>query len=290
MTLSRRSVLAGMGAAPAYLALTSREAAAQQAKTMILAAAGTPEGFDGDALRPGTQATVTQVYEGLVRYGRIERDGTYLSRPDQARTPSGREVGGRRTMASAGSSRCAKASKSPFGNELTAADVEWGWNKSFAQKRTGNFIASVANVTAVKALSPTEVEFTLSAPSSIFPVLPDAVHAVDLRQHGGQEARDHGRSVGAGLDADAYRWLRRVSRRQRAAGRAGGVRSPTPNYFRPAPYFGRVIYRAVPSPASRITLLRSGIAQWIERPERAAGGGSAQRQAGEGGGGRPAAP
>ncbi len=46
---------------------------------MLLAAPGTPEGFDGDALRPGTQETVVQVYEGLTRYARVERDGrTYL--------------------------------------------------------------------------------------------------------------------------------------------------------------------------------------------------------------------
>jgi ABC-type transport system substrate-binding protein len=39
-----------------------------------------------------------------------------------------------------------------------------------------------------------------------------------------------------------------------------------PNYFRGAPHFGRVVYRAVPSGASRVTLLKSGQVQWIERP------------------------
>src|SRR4029078_2731733 len=58
--------------------------------------------------------------------------------------------------------------KSAHGNELTAADVEWSWAKSFDQKRTGAFIAGVSNVIAVKALSQREVEFTLNAPSSIF--------------------------------------------------------------------------------------------------------------------------
>ena len=57
---------------------------------------------------------------------------------------------------------------SPHGNELTADDVEWSWAKSFDQKRTGNFIARVSNVAGVKAISKYEVEFTLSAPSSIF--------------------------------------------------------------------------------------------------------------------------
>ena len=31
-----------------------------------------------------------------------------------------------------------------------------------------------------------------------------------------------------------------------------------PNYFREQPFFGRVVYRAVPSGASRVTLLRAG--------------------------------
>lgn len=153
--------------APAYLTASSREAEAQQAKTLILAEPGTPEGFDGDVLRPGTQASVVQVYEGLTRYGRVQRDGrTYLDptkiEPHLAEKWETSNDGKRWVFT------LRSGVKSPYGNELSAADVEWGWNKSFAQKRTGNFIASVANVTAVKALSPTEVEFTLSAPSSIF--------------------------------------------------------------------------------------------------------------------------
>jgi ABC-type transport system substrate-binding protein len=37
-----------------------------------------------------------------------------------------------------------------------------------------------------------------------------------------------------------------------------------PNYFRPAPYFDRVIYRAVPSGASRVSLLKAGQVNWVE--------------------------
>ena len=38
------------------------------------------------------------------------------------------------------------------------------------------------------------------------------------------------------------------------------------NYFGEQPYFDRVIYRAVPSGASRVTLLKSGQVHWIDRP------------------------
>ena len=191
MTLSRRTILGGtagmmgLGSAPAYLALTSREAAAQQAKTMVLAMPATPEGFDGDALRPGTQATVVQVYEGLARYGRIQRDGrTYLDptviEPHLAEKWESSE-GGKRWVITLRS-----GVKSPYGNELSAADVEWGWNKSFAQKRTGNFIAAVANVTAVKALSPEGGGVHAVRAILHLPRLPDAVHPVHLRQHRGE--------------------------------------------------------------------------------------------------------
>ena len=167
MKVRRRTLLAGAAAATSYLPLSSEYAPAQQARTLLLAAPGTPEGFDGDALRPGTQETVVQVYEGLTRYSRVERDGrTYLD-PNHieghlAESWTASEDGKRWVFTLRG------GVKSPYGNELSAADVEWGYQKSFAQKRTGNFIAGVANVTGVKALSQQEVEFTLSAPSSIF--------------------------------------------------------------------------------------------------------------------------
>src|SRR5512146_1181938 len=162
-TMKRRDVLlagAGTLALPAYLTLTSEGALAQgQGRTLLLAAPGTPEGFDGDALRPGTQETVVQVYEGLTRYGRVTRgDRTYLD-------PSVIEghLAERWTVSDDGLRyvfTLRQGVRSPFGNELTAADVEWSWAKSFAQRRTGFFIANVSNVTGVKALSQREVEFT----------------------------------------------------------------------------------------------------------------------------------
>lgn len=44
------------------------------------------------------------------------------------------------------------------------------------------------------------------------------------------------------------------------------VFAANPNYFGTKPFFERVIYRSVPSGASRITLLRSGQVHWIGRP------------------------
>jgi ABC-type transport system substrate-binding protein len=262
MRLRRRALLAGAATA-SYLPMTSRFAAAQQAKTMLLAAPGTPEGMDGDALRPGTQETVTQVYEGLTRYARMQRDGRLYLDPNQIEG----HLAEKWTTSADGKTwvfTLRAGVKSPFGNELSAADVEWGWQKSFAQKRTGAFIAGVANVTSVKALSQHEVQFDLSAPSSIFLACltlytPGIYDTTEVRKYATPD------------DPWALKWmethtagygayhLESVQPGQQA------VFVANPNYFRGAPFFQRVIYRAVPSGASRVALLRAGQVQWIDR-------------------------
>ena len=262
MKLRRRTLLAGAAAASS-LPMTSRHATAQQARTLLLAAPGTPEGLDGDALRPGTQETVTQVYEGLTRYARVERDGRQYLDPNKIEG----HLAEKWTASDDGKTwtfTLRAGVKSPFGNELSAADVEWGWQKSFAQKRTGNFIASVANVTAVKALSQREVQFTLSAPSSIF------LACLTLYTPGIYDSTEVKKYATAD-DPWALKWmeahtagygayhLESVQPGQQA------VFVANPNYFRVAPYFQRVVYRAVPSGASRVALLRSGQVQWIDR-------------------------
>ncbi len=259
MKVRRRTLLAGAAAASSL----PRFARAQQAKSLLLAATGTPEGFDGDALRPGTQKAVVQVYEGLTRYGRIQRDDrTYLD-PEKIEghlAESWKTSDDGKTWVFT----LRSGVKSPYGNELSAADVEWGWSKSFAQKRTGNFIAGVANVTGVKALSQREVEFTLSAPSSIFLACltlytPSIYDSTEVKKHATAD------------DPWALKWMESNT----AGYGAYHVESvqpgqqaifiANPNYFHTKPYFPRVVWRAVPSAASRIALLRAGQVQWIER-------------------------
>ena len=263
----RQLLLAGTGAiaSPAYLSLTSAGALAQgQGRTLLLAAPGTPEGFDGDALRPGTQETVVQIYENLTRYGRVERNGrTYLN-PDVIEGHLAESW----TVSSDGLRyvfTLREGVRSPYGNELTAADVEWSWAKSFAQRRTGAFIAEVSNVIAVKALSRREVEFTLNAPSSILLsaltlYVPGIYDSTEVRKHATAE------------DPWALRWMENNTAGFGAyhlqSVRAGeqAVFVANPNYFGRKPHFERIVYRAVPSGASRITLLRSGQVNWIDRP------------------------
>lgn len=232
--------------------------------TLVIAQPVTPEGFDGDALRPGTQHVVVQTYEGLTRYPRIERNGRQYLDPSRIDghyaeswtvSPDGKTY----------TFKLRAGIKSPMGNELTAADVEWGWAKSFNQKRTGAFIANVSNVSDVKAKSRYEVDFTLGAPSAILLsaltlYLPGVYDSKVMKENATAEdpwALKYTDAHTAGFGAYHLQEIRPGEQ---------AVFAANPNYFRPKPYFDRVIWRAVPSEANRSTLLRSGQVQWVERP------------------------
>jgi len=234
------------------------------ADTIVVAAPHTPEGFDGDALRPGTQEAVVQIYEGLTRYGRVTRDGREYLDPSviEGHLAESWTVSddGRRYVF-----KLREGVLSARGNELTADDVVWGWNKSFAQRRTGNFIASVSNVESVEEVSRYEVAFNLNAPSSIF------LKALTLYVPGIYDT-DEVRKHATADDPWALKWMETnvagFGAYHLEALRPGeqAVFVANPNYFRGQPDVTRVIYRAIPSAANRITLLRTGQVQWIDRP------------------------
>lgn len=248
----------------AVCAATALAGGAATAATLVLAAPQTPEGFDGDALKPQTQNVVTQVCDSLTRYGRTTTDGRQYLDPTDVKGGLAESW----TASDDGKTyvfKLREGVKSPYGNELTADDVEWSWAKSFDQKRTGNFIAKVSNVTGVKAKSKYEVEFTLSAPSSIFLkaltlYVPCTYDTTEVKKHVTTE------------DPWALKWM---DSHTAAFGpyhledlRPGeqAVFVANPNYYGDKPYFDRVIYRAVPSGASRVTLLKTGQVHWIDRP------------------------
>lgn len=255
----RRSAIA---AAAAAAILTAAVPAA--AETLVLAAPGTPEGFDGDALRPFTQHVVVQTYEGLTKYPKITRDGRQIL--DASRVEGHYAEGW--TVSNGGKTVTMKLREgitSQDGNELTAADVEWSWAKSFAQKRTGNFIARVSNVTGVAAKSRYEVDFTLEAPSAIFlnaitlyvPGIYDSTVMKEQATSDDPWGLKYLETNTAGFGAYKLDSLR--------AGEQA-IFVANPNYFGDKPFFDRVVWRAVPSEASRVTLLKAGQVQWIDRP------------------------
>lgn len=265
MSIERRDLLLGAGAIAGSASGVLPAFAQGQPRTLVVAASATPQGFDGDALRPHTQETVVQVYDPLVRYARTQ-DASGRTVLDASRVePHLAEAwdvsnDGRRYVF-----RLRRGVRSPYGNELSAADVEWGWQKSFAQRRTGNFIAGVSSVTGVRAISQHEVEFTLSAPSSILLraltlYVPAIYDSTEVRRHATSD------------DPWALRWMEQHTagygpyHLQSIRPNEQAVFVANPNYWQAQPHFQRVIYRAVPSGANRALLLLTGQAQWIERP------------------------
>jgi peptide/nickel transport system substrate-binding protein len=234
-----------------------------QAQTLVVAGLKTPGGFDGDALKPGTQNAVTQVYEGLTAYARsVDADG--VGRLDFATivphlaeswtvSPDGRTY----------VFKLRQGVRSPFGNEMTADDVVWSWEKSYAQKRTGLFIANVSGVQKFEKTDRYEVRFTLKAPSQIFihaltNYVPAIYDSTEVKKHATPD------------DPYAFKWIDANTAGfgpyHVESNRTGEqtVFVANPNYFGPAPFYKRVVYREVPSSASRYQLLLAGQVQWIE--------------------------
>jgi ABC-type transport system substrate-binding protein len=234
------------------------------AETLVIAAQRTPEGFDGDALRPGTQEVVVQSYEGLLRYARTKADdGTevldslkYEGNFAESWTISEDQL--------SVTFKLRQGVLSPTGNELTAEDVVWGYKKSVAQKRTGNFlITTVAKVRDVVATSKYEVTYQLTSPSAfLFPILtlyaPGIYDSTEMKKHvTGDDPWALKYLDGATAGFGAY-FLESLTPNEQA------VFVANPNYFRGKPYFDRVIYRAVPSASNRALLIRTGQVQWTE--------------------------
>ena len=239
-------------------------AGAASAETLIVASPQVPEGFDGDALKTHTQNVVVQTYENLVVYGKKMVDGRMINDPSTVE-PHLAESWKISEDGKTWVFKLREGIKSPYGNELTADDVEWSWAKSFDQKRTGNFIARVSNVVGVKAISKYEVEFTLSAPSSIFLkaltlYVPGIYDSTEVKKHATTDdpwALKWMQSNTAGFGAYHLETLRPDDQAVYVANK---------NYFGGNLYFDRVIYKEVPSEASRVTLLKTGQVHLIDRP------------------------
>lgn len=264
MNITRRHILAGVAGAPILgLPTLSRTAFAQQQPTLLVAAPGVPEGVNPDILKAHTQTAVLQVYENLVRYGRVTKNGRPY--PDlgtlEGHFAESWQLGEDQKSYTF---KLRPGVRSYYGNELTAEDVQWSWERGIAAKRTGVFVANVASVVEVQAVSKYEVRFIQSKPNVLLPsvltaYVPGIFDSTEVKKHITE------------ADPWAINWTD-----QHTAGFGPyhleslmpgeqAVWVANPNYFIPdKPYFRRVIVRAVPSGANRVTLLRSRQVQWAD--------------------------
>lgn len=231
--------------------------------TLVIAAVNVPGGFDGDVITPGTQHTVTQMYEPLVDYGVKDAEGGAREVDATVIEPRLAESWEVAEDELSVTFTLREGVESQWGNELTAEDVKWSWDKSLAQERTGAFIASVSNVESVEVVDTYQVRFNLTDPS---PILLKALTLYTPSIYDSTEMKKHATAE----DPWALEWI--VSN---SAGfgpyyvdevKAGeeAVFKANPNYYRDAPYFKTVVYRSVPESSTRVQLLQAGSVDWIE--------------------------
>ncbi len=235
----------------------------QAAETLVIAAVTTPKGFDGDVYVPGMVENVINVYEGLTDYslkqgadGRMEVDASKML-PHLAESWTITDGGKTVTFK-------LRNAKSFFGNQLTADDVVFAHEKSLTQKRTGVFIRNVSSVESVEKVSDNEVRYNLKGPNNILfgglqIYVPGIYDSKTVKEHATAD------------DPYAVKWLANNTagygayQVQSVRPGEGSVLVVNPNYFGEKPFFDRVIYRDVPSPANRAALVKSGAAQWAEQ-------------------------
>lgn len=263
---SRRQFLngaLGLGAATSLLAVGAlpRQAAAQSDSTLLIAAPSTPSGGDLDFhISPGTSDVMGNTMDQLIGYKTIVNSDGLLDL--DLNTLEGRlaeswevsEDGKTVTF------HLRKGVMSAYGNELTAEDVKWKWDRGFALKGIGAFyypILKMTDNTGVKVIDKYTVSFTADAVSStavplhsnLYVSIPDSVEA---KKHATED------------DPWATKWMA-----TNAAGfgpykvkswEAGKqvVLEANEQYWGGAPKIKRIVYREVPSDANRIALLQSG--------------------------------
>ena len=237
---------------------------AAQGQTMVMAMTATPKGFDPDIWVPGQIESAVNVYEGLTRFGtRTGRDGRREIDPGKFEPHFAEKW----TVSPDGKTYVFKIRpgvKSPFGNELSAADVVWTFEKSMQQKRTGLFIKNVGRIDKVEVLSRDEVRFVLSDPNRIFLGLM-TLHIPALFDS--TEAKKHATAD----DPYATKWLANNTagygpyHLQSLQAGQQAVLVANPNYVFEKPAITRIIWREVPSAATRVALVRTGQVQYAEQ-------------------------
>jgi ABC-type transport system substrate-binding protein len=238
--------------------------AAAQGQTMVMAMTGTPKGFDPDIWVPGQIESAVNVYEGLTRFGlRAGKDGR--QEPDPGRIEP--HFAEKWTVSPDGKTyvfKIRQGVKSPFGNQLSAADVVWTFEKSMHQKRTGLFIKNVGRIDKIEALSQDEVRFVLADPNRIFLALmtlhvPAIYDSTEAKKHATADDPYATKWLGASTAGYGPYHLQSVQPGQQA------VFIANPNYAFEKPYYTRIVWREVPSPATRVALVRTGQVQYAEQ-------------------------
>jgi ABC-type transport system substrate-binding protein len=255
--------LLSAAAVSALLAHVATAASAQE-RTFIFASVATPVGFDTDRWLPGTLESAVNVYEGLTKHA-VKKDATGrdvidadVVEPHIAESWAQAEGGKVVTY------KLRRGIRSPAGNELTAQDVVHSWDMARDRKLVGNFMITVGRVAQVEAVSDHEVKFTLGTTNNIFPRILTTIFPalIDSKVQKENATAD---------DKWATKWQEKATagfgpyHLESVKPGEGATFVLNKNYFGPAPYYTRVVYREVPSPATRAALVKSGQVHYADQ-------------------------
>jgi peptide/nickel transport system substrate-binding protein len=151
--------------------------------------------------------------------------------------------------------------KSYVGNELTAEDVVWSWDRVFDQQSQGLFPLGVSSVEkgSYKAVGKYDLEVNLSDPNPLLPIVlatpvPGAVifDSTEVKKHATAD------------DKWARKWLARNTAsfgpyhaKEYTPGQQA-VFVANPNYHGGKLALDEIIYKEIPDPANRLSLLTTG--------------------------------
>jgi peptide/nickel transport system substrate-binding protein len=283
--LNRRNLLQAASAAAAAAVMPSiinmPRAFAQAGSTLVIAAPATPQSLDCNFdVSLGTFEAIAALYDGLLGFVKIPDEKVPSAlREDigfHADKPGGVNMVGKLAesweLDPSGKRAVFKLRqgvKSNWGNELTAEDVRWTWNRAFELGALGAFYTAVSGLKRpedIKVEDKYVVSFNVESPNPLLLKIHTNLYtpvydSVKCKAEGGTEdpwARKFIENNSAGFGP--YQ-LQQLTRGQQAVFQA------RPDYYAGKPAIDTVIFKEVPTSASRVQLLQGGavdIAQYLQ--------------------------
>ena len=282
--LHRRDVLKGGASAVGAAALPSglvSDAVAATSTTLVIAAPATPQSLDCNFdVSLGTFEAIAALYDNLLEFKKIpdpKQPGAFREDiADHPDMPAGLAIQGKLAesfeLDPAGKFirfQLRQGVKSNWGNELTAEDVKWTWDRKFGLGAIGAFYLSTLGLEkkeGVKVEGKYTVSINLDNPNPLLAKLqPNLYNPIyDSTKCKAEATADdpwarkfiENNSAGFG----PYR-LDQLQRGQQAVFKA------RPDYYLGKPAMDTVIFREVPTSATRASLLQGGavdIAQYLQ--------------------------
>ena len=286
LSLDRRRLLetAALAASAAVMPriLGIPRAFAQAGSTMVVAAPATPQSLDCVFdVSLGTFEAIGALYDGLLGFDKIPDANVPVAlREDIAfhpEKPGGVNMhgklaesweidpSGRRAVF-----KLRQGVKSNWGNELTAEDVKWTWDRSFALGASGAFYTTVSGLTRpddVKVEDKYTVSFNTDSPNPLLLKIDTNLYTPVYDSKKCKEAGGSRRSLGTQVHREQRRRLRPVRAAAAGARAAGGVQGQGRLLRRQAGDRHGDLQGGADLGGARVQLLRGGavdIAQYLQ--------------------------